>query len=174
MGKIKNIDHYLKLLYKIEIEPISDKDGGGYTARLPQFGSLGIVGDGETVQSAIESLEAAKKIVFERLLQKGVKIPKPEHDIALYSGKILARMPKELHAKLIENARLNNVSLNHYMIYLLSYRVDIPLREMLKAIEEKIETCVSEIPERIYDKSRIFVQETLKKPSCADRYHEAA
>ncbi len=174
MEKLKNIEYYLGLPYKFEIEPISDDDGGGYTARLSQFGSMGIIGDGETVQEAIENLEVAKKIVFERLLQRGVNIPEPEHDIAHYSGKILARLPKELHAKLIENARLNSVSLNQYIIYLLSYRVEIPLRKMMQTIEEKIEACVSELPEKIYDKSRINVQKTLAKSSYPDGYKSAA
>lgn len=120
MGEMKNLKYYLELPYKIEIKPLTEEDGGGYSAILPQFGSMGIVGDGETILEAIEDLEKIKKVVFERLLKNETIIPEPENDISQYSGKILTRMPKELHARLIKEAKVNGVSLNQYMIYLLS------------------------------------------------------
>lgn len=174
MKQVKDIKYYLSLPYKIEIEPISEKEGGGYTARLSQFGSMGIVGDGETIQEAIEDLENYKKLVFESLIKSGKKIPDPENEITQYSGKVLIRMPKELHSKLIEDARINGVSLNQYMVYLLSSnRMDLSIRDLVKAIETKIETCVSNIPEIIYDKSKLVLEPaTSKKSNIACRINE--
>lgn len=37
-----------------------------------------------------------------------------------YSGKLLLRIPKELHKELAESARANGVSLNQYAMYKLS------------------------------------------------------
>ncbi len=37
-----------------------------------------------------------------------------------YSGRILVRVPKSLHKRLIERAKVEGVSLNQYILYLLS------------------------------------------------------
>ena len=48
-------------------------------------------------------------------------IPKPTIDKNL-SGKFLMRMPKRLHAELVRNANVEGVSLNQYLLYLISQR----------------------------------------------------
>lgn len=73
----KNLEYYLNLPYKMEIKTILPEDGGGYTAWLPQFGTCGIVGDGETVSEAIKSLETIKKYIFKLLIKENTKIPEP-------------------------------------------------------------------------------------------------
>jgi len=47
-------------------------------------------------------------------------IPKPLKIDDNYSGKILLRMPKTLHAHLIAAAKVEGVSLNQYILYKLS------------------------------------------------------
>ena len=75
---IENVlNYYLNLDYKIEVDEIPDDKGGGYIARLPQFGSFNIIGDGKTVEEALKNLEITKKIVFKEYLKKGEKIPFP-------------------------------------------------------------------------------------------------
>lgn len=162
MKNEKTTEYYLQLPYKIEIEPISEEEGGGFTARLSQFGLMGIVGDGETIEEAIDSLNNIKRIAFKRLIDKNVYIPEPEADLKNYSGKFPLRMPKELHAQLTIDARENGVSLNQYLNYLLSSRSNIGLKEILTSIENKIEACVSEIPELIYDKSKLAHNNVIK------------
>jgi len=49
-------------------------------------------------------------------LDRGITIPEPES----YSGKFVLRVPKSLHRKLSENARRENLSLNQFLIYLLT------------------------------------------------------
>lgn len=44
----KDLDYCIGLPYRIEIQPIPEEECGGFMARLPQFGELGIIGDGET------------------------------------------------------------------------------------------------------------------------------
>lgn len=49
-------------------------------------------------------------------LDRDIAIPEPES----YSGKFVLRVPKSLHRKLAENARRENLSLNQFLIYLLT------------------------------------------------------
>ena len=53
-------------------------------------------------------------------MENGNEIPLPEEmNQKSYSGKLVLRIPKELHRKLSENAENNNVSLNSYINMLL-------------------------------------------------------
>ena len=74
---IKELDYYLNLPYRVEIVKISEEEGGGFMARLPQFGELGIVGDGDTVQEALRDLARNKKLRFANYLAEGQYIPEP-------------------------------------------------------------------------------------------------
>jgi len=118
----KTLDYYLSLKYPVQVLPIDDSLGGGYTASIPSLGSQAFVGDGETPQEAYDNLEAAKKEIFAEYLEQGVSIPEPadEWEHERYSGKLVVRMPRELHAKLAAAAKRNDSSLNQYMVYALS------------------------------------------------------
>lgn len=109
----KNLQYYLHLNYPTEMQKINDKDGETYyqitVPRLP-----GLVAYGDTVDQGLKELEGAKKAWFTSCLQRKVKIPEPiKHN---YSGKILVRMPKSLHAHLVEEAEEENVSLNAFIV----------------------------------------------------------
>jgi antitoxin HicB len=54
-------------------------------------------------------------------LDRGITIPEPE----TYSGKFVLRVPKSLHRKLAENARRENLSLNQFLIYLITEQNEI-------------------------------------------------
>lgn len=116
----KNLDYYMSLPYIIEVVPISDSLGGGFTARLPEIGRFAITGDGETPEEAIKSLESAKRDRFEYYLRKGIEIPEPEGEKEDFSGRFIVRIPKVLHRQLVSVAKQNGVSLNQYVNYLLS------------------------------------------------------
>ena len=49
---------------RIEIESIPEEDGGGFTAYIPELGRYTIVGDGQTKEKAVESLQKIKEIMF--------------------------------------------------------------------------------------------------------------
>lgn len=116
----KDLNYFMALPYKIEIIPIPEDQGGGYMARLPQFGVLGIVGDGETKEEALTDLAENQKDRFQQYLDDGLPIPEPNVDDEEYSGKFVARIPKFLHRELTLAAQKNGVSLNQYVCTLLA------------------------------------------------------
>ena len=77
----KNLDYYMKLPYTIELLPIADSQGGGFTARLPEIGRLAIIGDGETPEEALKEIEIAMKLWIETAKKHGKPIPKPKSQI---------------------------------------------------------------------------------------------
>jgi len=74
----KDLDYYMSLPYAIEVVPIPDSQGGGYTAQLPQLGRFAFVGDGETIEEAISDLEYFKRERFVAYLKDGIEIPEPK------------------------------------------------------------------------------------------------
>ncbi len=119
MSPNKNLRYYLDLPFPIEITQIPEDKGGGFMACIPQLGRMVLVGDGNTVMEAIQDLERAKASLFREYLEKGIQIPEPE-DEDEYSGRFVMRMPKYLHRELSFGAKRNKVSLNSYIISLLS------------------------------------------------------
>jgi len=60
-------------------------------------------------------------LYLEVLEEDGEEIPEPDL-LKPYSGQIRLRLPRELHASLSEKARQEGISLNTYLVYLLSER----------------------------------------------------
>ncbi len=60
----KTLEYYMALPYVIEITPIRDTLGGGFSATIPQLGRLAMAGDGETVDEALADLENVKRERF--------------------------------------------------------------------------------------------------------------
>ena len=73
----KDLGYYLNLPYRIEIQQIPEEEGGGFMARLPLFGELGILGDGDTEAEALADLEETKRCRFKVYLAEGRQIPEP-------------------------------------------------------------------------------------------------
>ncbi len=172
----RSLEYYLSLPYKIEILPIPENEGGGYLARLPQFGKLGIVGDGETIEEALKDLEKNKKVRFQEYLDKGFKIPEPESEVDDFSGKFILRIPRFLHRELALSAKRNGVSLNQYVCTLLAmnYQTD-KLHESLSDISSELKLLNEHVGTLKYriDKRRRparFPVNTFR----SDKYPEAA
>lgn len=136
----KDLEYYMSLDYPVEIKRISAEDGGGYLASIPSLGRYTFVADGETPQKAYEELEEVKRMVFAQLLEEGLPIPEPpsaEEDA--YSGKFLVRMPKRLHGKLAEQAKQEGISLNQYIVHLLSEQSkEDSFRDMVEGLVESV------------------------------------
>ena len=100
MAKRKNLAYYMSLPYKVQIVPLPFYEDGGYMACIPQLSSAAFVGDGDTEEEALASLEKCKKIVFEIYLEDGLRIPEPGQpwDVE-YNNKILAKLDKKKKPK---------------------------------------------------------------------------
>ncbi|WP_028309753.1 type II toxin-antitoxin system HicB family antitoxin [Desulfitibacter alkalitolerans] len=114
----KDLNYYLSLNYPFKIEALSKEDGGGFLITYPDL--PGCMSDGETIEEAVEMGQDAKRAWLETALEKGLEILEPFTTTEKYSGRITVRTPRSLHRKLIEEAQEEGVSLNQYLVYLLS------------------------------------------------------
>lgn len=74
---------------------------------------------GDTAEEAYQRAKEAKNEWLRVTFDEGLPIPKPPHGQE-YSGRILARVPSTLHGMLSDKAKLHGVSLNQYVVHLLS------------------------------------------------------
>jgi antitoxin HicB len=81
----------------------------------------GCMPDDDTVLEAIANGEDAVECWIEAAKAAGRWIPKPSKKLP--SGRWVQRVPKSLHAKLIEQASIEDVSLNTLVISLVIYKL---------------------------------------------------
>lgn len=112
---MKTIEDYLKLPYRLEI--VEDTAEGGYVASFPDL--KGCITCADAADEALRLAMDAKKEWLKAAIEDGYDIPLPDTDDS-YSGQFKFRMPKSLHRKLAEHAKLEGISMNQYCLYLLS------------------------------------------------------
>jgi len=110
----KDLDFYLNLRYPVTIH--ADPDGG-LVAEIEEL--PGCVTQGETLEEAFGAIEDARRGWIQVAHEGGQVIPLPR-DVEEYSGKILIRIPKNLHRVLSRAAKQEGVSLNQYITSLLA------------------------------------------------------
>ncbi len=110
---MKDLAHYLSLHYRMQIK----QDGDTFVAWIPDLD--GCVTQGDTMEEAFQMLQEAKELWLETAHSSGIRIPEPR-SAEDFSGRILLRMPKYLHARLSAQADDEGVSLNQYIVSLLS------------------------------------------------------
>lgn len=94
----------------------SDEDNG-YVATMPEFKNLSAFGN--TYEEALEEAKVAAEGFIEALRAENLPLPEP-NKASEYSGQIRFRMPRDLHQRLSIEAQRQGVSLNTYMVHLLS------------------------------------------------------
>lgn len=113
--------------YPVEIRAIPAELGGGYSACIPSLGRWAFFADGETPEEALEHLDEVKTALFEDMIERGKEIPAPpplpEEVAEEYSGRLLLRLPKDLHREVAEMAEANGSSLNQYIATALAKHV---------------------------------------------------
>ena len=95
--------------YPFELRPLTKAEGGGWLITWPDL--PGCMSDGETPEEAIENGKdafAAWSSVRTRDLRKAM--PKPA--AAAKPARFVLRAPRSLHARLVERAKEEGVSLN--------------------------------------------------------------
>jgi predicted HicB family RNase H-like nuclease len=111
----------------------SDEDNC-FVAMIPGIQALSALGS--TREEALLELLMAAEAYFEALEAAGKPLPLPEKAIP-YSGQLRLRMPKSLHAALSCEAESENISLNTYIVSLLSER------HVEKRLLNRIEAAIS-------------------------------
>ena len=99
--------------YPLQVRPLSEDEGGGYLASVPDL--PGCLGDGDTEAAAIADAQSAIAAWIETAKKFGDPVPAPNR-AADYSGKFVTRIPKSLHMSLAEIARREGVSLNQFVL----------------------------------------------------------
>ena len=90
-----------------------------YVAIVPELPGLSAFGS--TPEEAAKELAIAREAFLEVLVEDGEEIPAPEV-LKPFSGQTRLRLPKSLHAALSNRAKEEGVSLNTYIVQLLSER----------------------------------------------------
>ncbi len=109
---MKRVDRYPRTVFW------SDEDGG-YIAIVPDL--PGCSAFGETREEALVEIEVAAEGWIEVANELGNPIPEPTipRPEPQASGKVLLRLPRTLHQRLIDEAKRERTSLNQYLVYLL-------------------------------------------------------
>lgn len=120
-------------------------DDEGYIALCPEFPKLS--GFGETAEDALVEVRTALKAAIQSYQDEGWPLPEPRKQQE-YSGKLLLRLPRSLHARLAEAAEADKVSLNTYVVTLLSGAssaaamrlvIEQAMRELDPTVKQQIE-----------------------------------
>jgi len=115
----------------------SDEDNG-FIATIPGIKALSAFGAKR--EKALSELKIAAEAYFEALGNAGKPSPLPEK-VVYYSGQLRLRMPKSLHAALSNGAEDEGISLNTYIVTLLSERhIEKKILNKIEAIESSLET----------------------------------
>lgn len=106
--------------YAIRLRPLDDDEGGGWLAEVPDL--PGCMSDGETPEEAVRNVKDAIQEWIVAARDMGRDIPQPDEtrETIEYSGRLSLRLPKSLHAELVRNANREGVSVNQYVLYLVS------------------------------------------------------
>ena len=79
----------------------------------------GCLTQGDTLEETMNNIAEARQLWIETVYDSGREIPLPSTETD-YSGKLLLPMPKSLHRRLAETSSREGVSLNQYILFLLS------------------------------------------------------
>ena len=109
----KPLEYYLSLQYPFVVH--ADPDGGYVIVYQDLPGCLT---QAETLDEIPAMAEDARIGWIETEYEEGRNIPEPSYQE--YSGKFNVRIPKSLHRALVDAAAQDGVSLNQYMVMLLS------------------------------------------------------
>lgn len=131
----KTLEEYLTLDYPFDVRV---DPAGGYVALFPDL--PGCFTEADTLEELPAMVAEARALWIETAYAQGIEIPLPSVPDEC-SGKILLRVPKSMHRRLLDQAAREGVSLNHYASTLLA-RGDAQsaVEKHLVAIDHKLET----------------------------------
>lgn len=123
-------------LYRMRVYPIeTDIDTIEWVAEFPDL--PGCVGAGDTAEEAVLMATDAKKAWIEIALEDGKNIPDAKNLYGNdYSGKFTLRLPKTLHKELTLQADDEGVSLNQYILYLMTKGLNKEKATTIESVEK--------------------------------------
>lgn len=139
----KALSYYLALRYPVQIVEQAE---GGYFVMVPDL--PGCMSQGETIEEAIGAVQEARQTWLEEAYKSGMEIPLPEEE-RQYSGKFVVRVPRSLHGQLARAAESEGVSLNQYLVSVLS--AGSPLRSINERLG-KVESCVDKVEQGLAER----------------------
>jgi antitoxin HicB len=169
MDARRPLEYYLSLDYPFQA--IADPDGG-YVVVFPDLPGCMTVADD---LNELATMAADAKVLWnETEYDRGGEIPLPSYPEE-YSGKFNLRLPKSLHRRLAEGAARDDVSLNQYVVSLLSEGlagsdVFLMLRTMGDVQEHVLKTLV-ELAARI---DKLSSDRTSDRPDSASKSRKHA
>jgi antitoxin HicB len=102
------------------------QEDGEYIAMAPEL--PGCSASGKTPEGAAKELQTAIELWLESRRENGWTIPKPIATREI-KGKILIRLPKDLHRDLLEQAAEQGVSLNQFCLWKLTGPIPFLVKE---------------------------------------------
>lgn len=118
MATKRSLAEYLKLDYPFNAVAVADPDSD-YVIYFPDL--RGCMTQVESIAEVGQAAGEIKELWLETEYERGANIPFPSVPTE-YSGKFYLRLPKSLHRKLAEQAELEGISLNQYVVSLLAER----------------------------------------------------
>lgn len=112
----KDLQYYLNLPYTRELIPEED---GRWFVRIKELPNC--FSQGNTPEEALSMIEEALQGWLEVEIEAGEDIPEPRDEP--YSGRFNTRVPKSLHRRMVEIAESEGVSLNQWIVSVLSEAV---------------------------------------------------
>lgn len=118
--------------YKFTIMPVSEADGGGYFAEVPEL--PGCVAAADTLEETMALLEEAVDSWIMVTKEKGKKVPQPTFysEDKLPSGRFSVRLARSIHKQLLDLAEYEHESLNCTVTRLLEQGL------MLRSVEQTL------------------------------------
>jgi predicted RNase H-like HicB family nuclease len=109
----ERLEHYLGLRYPFTVTA----DPEGYVITFPDL--PGCLSQVDSLAEVSAAAAEASALWIETAYEQGLDIPPPSQPEE-YSGKFNVRLPRSLHRALVEAADRAGMSLNQYVLYLLS------------------------------------------------------
>jgi len=110
----KELEYYINLRYPVTVHPDPES---GFVAEIEEL--HGCMTQAETLDEVFEAIEDARQLWIKTAYNEGQEIPLPR-DKEQYTGKFLVRIPRSLHRALAHSAKREDVSLNQYVVSLLT------------------------------------------------------
>jgi len=147
----RKFDEVMSKDYPIELRHEVDGEDSYWIAEHKDL--PGCKTHGKTTEEAIDNLIDAKKAWIYPEILKGKEIPQPdshENSIQKYSGKILLRVPKQLHRDIAIKAKLDGVSVNQELNYLLSKAIGSEANHMREKAKFDLSSTYTDFVKAVY------------------------